>query len=217
MAHSQTYDGNYEDTPSNGDVLSSAPLMFAGFTEGIRERIASEHEMTVGSNNIIHGRHKQGSFAGFYQSACPLLTADGEELTDSDIGMIWVNENTKIGYVWAGTDDDKGWQPLSRSHTGIGANSGWFQTSWQRANTHTRDQLLGILLAAPALVSGLNPAFGYVSPTSDPADAGLMYAANRSGSNIDIYYYQGSTFNTISLTPGSSDPVIAIGGLGIGE
>ena len=217
MANTQTWDTDFELVPSNGDALSSAPLMFAGMTEGIRERVAHEHEMTVGSNNLIHGRHLEGSFVGFYQSTCPLTHVDGEVLSDQDVGRIWVNSRTSVAAVWAGSGKwSGGWQPISRKFA-VRANTGGIQPpSLSVYGSFTENYWMVNYFTPAGLEVGLHPAYGWAAVV--PGDAGgWMYAADWQTSQVDLYGVYDDDIGVITIASGGVDRVALAGGIGVGS
>ncbi len=216
MANDQTWDTGYELVPSNDDALSSAPLMYAGLTEGLRERIAHEHEMTVGSNNQFHGRHLEGSFAAFYQSTCPLVHVDGEDLGDGDIGLVWYDSRTTVLKVWMGSDDETGgWEPISNTFAGYGDSAGLrameVLTSITYYESEHWDDHVG------AFVAGLGPVAGFVSDGGAVVNTTYAFAVDKAASSALIYYEKDGVIGTISIEDGGSDAHLLFGGFNLGE
>ncbi len=216
MANTQAWNGDFELVPSNGDALSSTPLMFAGMTEGIRERVAHEHEMTIGSNNLIHGRHLEGSFMGFYQSTCPLTHADGEALGTNDIGRVWVNSRTKVASAWAGTSKQfGGWQPISRKFTGSSNTGGIQPPTIALYASQTEDDWMDHVFDDPLLEVGFHPAYGWVGIDGED-EGGWMYMADWQTSHVDLYGVYNDDIGVVTITNGGTRDITLVGGIGVG-
>lgn len=221
MGNAQTWDTSYELVPSNGDSLSSAPLMYAGFTEGIRERIAHEHEITVGSNNPIHGRHLEGSFVGFCQSTCPFELPDGTALSDDHVGVLWFNKNNSVVYRWTGGDHSLGWLPISRLLTGLSNTGGYLPNGLSLYNSYLLH--VGSLydMLASSISIGLHSACGRIarapSGWPDGADGGWLYGARRETDSITLLMYIDSAMDSTTLISGGTDWLRFSGGVSLGE
>lgn len=189
----QTWDTDFEDLPSNGEALSSAPVMWANFTEGIRERFDNEHEMGVDTNNSIHGRHDEGSFVGFAQSTCPLQMSDGRYLSDVDSGLLWMDTKTKTVYFYGGGDASspnsaatRGWCPISDSDSAALVPVG----STTMTGARSKNDFFGFL-STMELSAGVYPFVGLTNPdVVANNDFGWCFALRYvDQSNVTIYYY----------------------------
>ncbi len=219
MGNEQTWDAGFELVPSNGDALSSAPLMFAGMTEGIRERVAHEHEMTVGSNNLIHGRHLEGSVVAFYQSTCPLTHPDGEDLGDDDIGLIWYDSGKTTLKVWMGADaETQGWEPISIKMTGLGDDDALQVMNVEASASRAETRAWWWTNRFAGLSNGLYPASGMCAPSGLWQAGGHCYSMVKTPTDATFNYMISDQLLNFSISAAMTTTYARfMGGFHVGE
>lgn len=102
----QTWNASFEASPINTDKVGDGNEAFQYERIAIRERLNSEHEWDPAavSPQARHGVHRQGSAVCWFQSSKPTNLPGGAQLGSSDIGRIWINSDSKVPYVWNGSD-----------------------------------------------------------------------------------------------------------------
>lgn len=115
----QDWNSTFKEKPSGNARRSAGDDAIRDTKEAFRERFAVEHEMTLGSNNSLHGEHKE-SGRGYISDTAPTENFYGESIPDSGHeGHIWLklidgDDGAYVNWVspevasasgWVGLDD----------------------------------------------------------------------------------------------------------------